>query len=84
MFRMISNTGPLEAAGFDMGKRAFVLWLGVTPYLTEEAAFATLNELARLPGGAEVVFDYANPPDAIAEATTRFPSRDGRAGRRER
>jgi methyltransferase (TIGR00027 family) len=66
-----SMTGALEAAGFDPGKRTFVLWLGVTPYLTEEAVFATLSELARLPGGAEVVFDYTNPPDAIGEANTR-------------
>jgi O-methyltransferase involved in polyketide biosynthesis len=64
-------TGALEAAGFDPGKRTFVLWLGVTPYLTEEAVFATLAELARLPGGAEVVFDYANPRDAIAEGNAR-------------
>jgi O-methyltransferase involved in polyketide biosynthesis len=55
----------------DPRKRTFVLWLGVTPYLTEEAVFATLGELARLPGGAEVVFDYANPPDTINEANTR-------------
>jgi methyltransferase (TIGR00027 family) len=66
-----SMTGALEAAGFDPSKRTFVLWLGVTPYLTEEAVFATLSELARLPGGAEVVFDYANPRDAINEANTR-------------
>jgi methyltransferase (TIGR00027 family) len=66
-----SMTAALEAGGFDAGKRTFVLWLGVTPYLTEEAAFATLGELARLPGGAEVVFDYANPPDRIKEAATR-------------
>jgi methyltransferase (TIGR00027 family) len=66
-----SMTGALEAAGFDPSKRTFVLWLGVTPYLTEEAVFATLSELARLPGGAEVVFDYANPPDATNEANTR-------------
>jgi methyltransferase (TIGR00027 family) len=66
-----SMTAALEAAGFDPGKRTFVLWLGVTPYLTEEAVFATLGELARLPGGAEVVFDYTNPPDAIAEGNTR-------------
>jgi methyltransferase (TIGR00027 family) len=64
-------TVALGAAGFDPGKRAFVLWLGVTPYLTEEAVFATLGELARLPGGAEVAFDYANPPDRITDATTR-------------
>ena len=58
-----SMTGALEAAGFDLKIRTFVLWLGVTPYLTAEAAYATLDELARWPGGAEVVFDYANPPD---------------------
>ena len=64
-------TAALEAAGLDPDRSAFVLWLGVTPYLTEEALFATLGELARLPGGAEVVFDYANPPHAIEEEATR-------------
>jgi methyltransferase (TIGR00027 family) len=66
-----SMTAALEAGGFERRRRTFVLWLGVTPYLTEEAAFATLGELARLPGGAEVAFDYANPPDAIAEGNAR-------------
>jgi methyltransferase (TIGR00027 family) len=65
-------TGALEAAGFDPGKRTFVLWLGVTPYLTEEAVFATLGELAGLPGGAEVVFDYANPPDRREAAARTY------------
>ena len=66
-----SMTAALEAAGLDPDKRTFVLWLGVTPYLTEETVFATLGELGRLPGGAEVVFDYANPPRAIEEKATR-------------
>jgi methyltransferase (TIGR00027 family) len=66
-----SMTAALEAAGFDPSRRAFVIWLGVTPYLTEEAVYATLGELARFPGGAEVVFDYANPPEAIEEGTMR-------------
>jgi methyltransferase (TIGR00027 family) len=66
-----SMTAALEAAGFNPNRRTFVLWLGVTPYLTEEAVYATLGELARLPGGTEVVFDYANPPDRIKEAATR-------------
>ena len=61
----------LKVAGFDPGRRTFVIWLGVTPYLTEEAVFATLSEVARLPGGAEVVFDYANPPHAIEETAAR-------------
>jgi methyltransferase (TIGR00027 family) len=66
-----SMTAALETAGFDPDKRTFVLWLGVTPYLTEEAVYATLGELARLPGGAEVVFDYTNPPDASPEGNAR-------------
>jgi methyltransferase (TIGR00027 family) len=66
-----SMTAALKAGGLDPTKRTFVLWLGVTPYLTEDAVFATLGELARLPGGVEVVFDYANPPHAIEEAATR-------------
>ena len=70
-FERGSMTAALKAAGLDPERRTFVLWLGVTPYLTKEAVFATLGELARWPGGAEVVFDYANPPDRIREAATR-------------
>jgi methyltransferase (TIGR00027 family) len=66
-----SMIGALKAAGFDPDRRTFVIWLGVTPYLTEEATFATLGELSRFPAGAEVVFDYANPPHAIEEGRTR-------------
>ncbi len=70
-FELGSMIGALKAAGFDPDRRTFVIWLGVTPYLTEEALFATLSELARFPAGAEVVFDYANPPHAIEEEATR-------------
>jgi methyltransferase (TIGR00027 family) len=70
-FELGSMAGALQAAGFDPGKRTFVLWLGVTPYLTEEALFATLRELAGFPGGAELVFDYANPPDRVTDAAAR-------------
>jgi methyltransferase (TIGR00027 family) len=51
----------LEAAGFDPAQRSIFCWLGVVPYLTEQAVFSTLGYIAGLPGGAEVVFDYANP-----------------------
>jgi O-methyltransferase involved in polyketide biosynthesis len=36
----------------------------VVPYLTREAVFSTLGFIAGLPGGAEAVFDYADPPSA--------------------
>ncbi len=64
-------TQALAAGGLDVGRRTFVLWLGVTPYLTEEAVFETLGALACFPGGAEVVFDYANPPHNIEDEDVR-------------
>jgi methyltransferase (TIGR00027 family) len=56
----------LGSAGFDPAQRSFFSWLGVVPYLTEPAVFSTLAYIAGLPGGAELVFDYANPAAAIA------------------
>lgn len=58
----------LNAAGFVSGERSFFSWLGVVPYLTEQAIFSTLAFIAGLPGGAEVVFDYVNPAASIAPA----------------
>jgi methyltransferase (TIGR00027 family) len=60
----------LHAVGFNPNRRAFFLWLGVVPYLTEKAIFATLGFIAKLPGG-EVVFDYANPVETIADPASR-------------
>jgi methyltransferase (TIGR00027 family) len=54
----------LAAAGFDPRQPSFFTWLGVVPYLTSGAVMSTLGFIARLEGGAEVVFDYPNPPDA--------------------
>jgi methyltransferase (TIGR00027 family) len=54
----------LAAAGFDPAQPCFFTWLGVVPYLTEQAVFSTLGFIAGLPGGAHVVFDYSNPPAA--------------------
>lgn len=70
-FERESLADGLAAAGFDPAQRSFFTWLGVAPYLTAEAIFATLGFIAALPGGAEVVFDYANPPDAIEDRERR-------------
>jgi methyltransferase (TIGR00027 family) len=61
----------LGAAGFDPTRPTFFTWLGVVPYLTEQAVFATLAFIAGLPGGAHVVFDYVNPTASIVEAGHR-------------
>jgi methyltransferase (TIGR00027 family) len=55
----------LQATGFDPARPAIVTWLGVVPYLTHDAVFATLGWIASL-REAEVVFDYAEPPEALA------------------
>ncbi len=52
----------LAAVSFDPAQQTFFTWLGVVPYLTEQAVYATLGYIASLPGGAHVVFDYSNPP----------------------
>lgn len=57
----------LAACGFEPTQRAFFTWLGVVPYLTEEAALATLGFIASSSGGAHVVFDYANPPQTMSD-----------------
>ena len=48
----------LQAVGFDTLQPAFFAWLGVVPYLTEEAFRATVSYIAAMPAGSGVVFDY--------------------------
>ena len=70
-FESESLAGALAASGFDAGRPSFFLWLGVVPYLSESAVFAALGFVASLPGGGEVVFDYANPPETIVDEAMR-------------
>src|SRR5208283_3381536 len=65
----------LAAAGFDPGQQTFFTWLGVVPYLTEEAIWSTLGFIASLPDGAHVVFDYADPPESLAPEMREFHDR---------
>src|SRR5262249_28406660 len=41
-------------------------WLGVVPYLTQDAVGSTLNYMASIQN-SEVVFDYMEPPEASSE-----------------
>jgi methyltransferase (TIGR00027 family) len=66
----------LAAAGFDAAEPAFFTWLGVVPYLTEDAVWSTLGIVAAGAGGAEVVFDYGDPPETrTAEARAEHDER---------
>ncbi len=68
----------LAAAGFDTTQQTFFTWLGVVPYLTEQAVFATLGFIASLPGTAHVVFDYRNPPASGQDRNTKYAYDAGR------
>lgn len=65
-FERQALAGTLGTAGFAGAERSFFSWLGVVPYLTEQAVFSTLSYIAQLRGGSEVVFDYVNPAASIA------------------
>lgn len=56
----------LVAAGFQQNAPAFFTWLGVVPYLTQEAIGRTLDFVSSIEN-AEVVFDYLEPPQAFSE-----------------
>jgi methyltransferase (TIGR00027 family) len=71
----------LAAAGFDPEQPAFFTWLGVIPYLTEDAIFSTLGFIAGLAGPSHVVFDYADPPETLSPEARAY--HDRRAARVE-
>ncbi|MGX8013754.1 SAM-dependent methyltransferase [Mesorhizobium sp. ORM8.1] len=64
----------LALAGLRPTEASFFMWLGVVPYLTQEAIFGTLSWIAGMPG-SEVVFDYSEPVenrDAAGQAALSF------------
>ena len=56
----------LVGAGFQQNSPAFFTWLGVVPYLTEEAIVSTLDYMASIPN-SEVVFDYMESAQGFSE-----------------
>src|SRR5579864_8339740 len=56
----------LVAAGFRQNSPAFFTWLGVVPYLTQDAIGRTLDYMSSIQN-SEVVFDYMEPPEAFSE-----------------
>ncbi len=56
----------LAAAGFAFDQPTMVSWLGVIMYLTEDAAFQTLGQVAAWPAGTEIVFDFPVTADLLS------------------
>jgi methyltransferase (TIGR00027 family) len=71
----------LAAAGFDHAQQSFFTWLGVVPYLSEDAIWSTLAFIASLDYGAHVVFDYSDPPHTLSAEARAY--HDRRAARVE-
>ena len=74
----------LQTAGFQKDEITFFSWLGVMPYLTEQAAMATLAFIGSMPAGSEAVFDYAVERSSLCVneqlAMDALASRVARAG----
>ncbi len=83
-FERHSLSDGLQETGFRTDQPAFFAWLGVVPYLTRPAAFATLSFIAGLPQGSGVVFDYSIPREMMGErerdAFDNLAARVARAG----
>jgi methyltransferase (TIGR00027 family) len=52
----------LREAGLPQKGPVYFAWSGVTPYLKRETIERTLCAVAAWPGGAEICFDYGEPP----------------------
>jgi methyltransferase (TIGR00027 family) len=62
-FEHLSLREGLESVGFRFHEPAFFSLLGVVPYLERNVLFGTLAFIkSEMQGGAEVVFDYVQPP----------------------
>ncbi len=56
----------LAASGFRFDRISFFSWLGVVPYLTDEAFESTLRLVASMPPGSGVVFDYGTTRESLS------------------
>jgi methyltransferase (TIGR00027 family) len=64
-FERQSLAEQLRDAGFDRTAPSFFAWLGVVPYLTQEAFRATLGFIADQPAGSGLVLDYSQPREVL-------------------
>jgi len=58
---LCSLADALSTSVFDRGRPAVFAWLGVIPYLELPAVEMTFRDIASLPHGTNVVFDYGLP-----------------------
>ena len=76
-FNQRNLTSAMTAAGYCESARTFILWEGVTNYLTEDAVDATLRWCARAMPGSLLLFTYVHRdvltrPDAFVGTRNLF------------
>lgn len=59
-FKSADLDGVMAAAGYSTQARTFILWEGVTNYLTEAAVDTTLRWCARAAPGSQLLFTYVH------------------------
>ncbi len=64
-FHHDSLADQLVSAGFDPAAPTVFAWLGVVPYLTDEAFTATMRYLSRCAAGSVLIMDYGLPRHAL-------------------
>jgi methyltransferase (TIGR00027 family) len=67
-FRLDSLSKLLLGMRFDPSRPAFVSWLGVTQYLTDEAIAVTLDVIGGFCSGTELAMEYLLPAEMRDEA----------------
>ncbi len=71
-FEKETLTEGLRAAGYRWDRPGFFSWLGVTQYLTDDAIFKTLKEIADMTPGTEIVFEYSVPEESLDEENRHY------------
>jgi methyltransferase (TIGR00027 family) len=71
-FEQQTVTEALQAGGYRSEEPAFFSWLGVIGYLTEEATFKTLREVASMAPGSEIVFGYGVKEELLDEESRQM------------
>jgi len=71
-FERQTLTEALRAGGYQAEEPVFFSWLGVTSYLTEDAIFKTLREVATAAPGSEIVFGYGVRETLLDEESQRM------------
>ena len=62
----------LRAGGYHLAEPGIFSWLGVIQYLTEDAIFSTLRDVATLASGSEIIFEYEILESLLDEENQRM------------